>query len=125
MKPPLHRESKQHDAETLSVSLQTCCAYTNSALVEDGSRYGGNEFYYRVVEQYIEIDEATPDDLEKVAKILEALAEQFRTSAQIYRDYNGAISTHLWGEKAEAKEEEDEGELESYDVKTGKKIRKE
>ena len=114
-KPSLHRESKQHDAEAFAVSLQTCCAYENSALVEDGVCAGANEYYFRVAEHYVNIDEATPNDLEDVAKILETLAEQFRTCAKNIREFEGDDDD----ERMEARE------LESYDVKTGKQIRKE
>lgn len=82
----LHRKTKQEDSEALAVSLQTCCAYSNSALVEDGTCIGSNEYYYRVVEHYLEVDEATPADLEKVAKVLEALALQFRASAEAIKE---------------------------------------
>jgi hypothetical protein len=85
-KKPLHRKEKQDDAEALAVSLQTCCAYSNSALVEGGVCCGSNEFYFRVAEHYVEIDDAKPDDLEKVAKILEVLALQFRTFAENARE---------------------------------------
>lgn len=85
-KPPLHRKEKQDDVETLAVALQTCCAYSNSALVEDGVCCGSNEFYYRVAEHYVEVDEAKPDDLENVAKILETLALQFREFANNQRE---------------------------------------
>ena len=85
-KPPLHRKEKQDDAEALAVSLQTCCAYENSALVEDGICAGANEFYFRVAEHYVNIDDAKPKDLEDVARILEVLAEQFRTCAENIRE---------------------------------------
>lgn len=115
-KPPLHRQTKQADAESLAVQLQTCCAYSNSALIEDGICCGSNEFYYRVAEHYVEVEglesESTKrycDDLEKVAKVLDALAEQFRTFAENVRQEEGTTS-HIWGEKVEAKEDdEDEG----------------
>jgi len=81
----LHRQTKQDDIEALTICLQTCCAYSNSALVEDGTCIGSNEYYYRVVEHYLEIDEAKPADLEKVAKVLDALALQFRESAVLLR----------------------------------------
>jgi len=114
-KPPLHRQTKQADVESLAVQLQTCCAYSNSALIEDGICCGANEFYYRVAEHYVEIEglegESTKrycDDLEKVAKVLDALAEQFRTFAENVRQEEGTTS-HIWGEKAEAKDDDDEG----------------
>lgn len=84
MKSPLHRQTKQQDAESLAQSLITCCAFSNSALTEDGICDGANEYYYRVVEQYINIDDThdKPEDLERVAFILETLASQFRTAAE-------------------------------------------
>lgn len=81
MSKKLHRKEKQDDAETLAVALQTCCAYSNSALVEDGICLGSNEYFFRVAEHYVEVDDAKPADLEKVALILETLARQFRYSA--------------------------------------------
>lgn len=87
MSKKLHRKEKQDDAETLAVALQTCCAYVNSALVEDGVCLGSNEYYYRVVEHYVQLDDARPNHLEGVANILETLARQFRESAQNIRDY--------------------------------------
>lgn len=130
-KPPLHRKEKQDDAETLAVALQTCCAYSNSALVEDGVCCGSNEFYYRVAEHYCEVDEAKPEDLENVAKILETLAEQFRTFAENARQEEGTTSS-IWSSKDEDDDDErmEARELESrtpisYDVKTGKPIYKE
>lgn len=86
MSKPLHRQTKQEDAEGLALSLITCCAFSNSALTEDGICAGSNEYYYRVVEQYLEIDDAKPEDLEKVAKVLETLAEQFREFANNQRE---------------------------------------
>ena len=85
-KKPLHRKEKQDDAESLAIQLQTCCAYSNSALVEDGVCAGLNEYYFRVVEHYVEIDDAKPENLEDVAKILEVLALQFRTCAENIRE---------------------------------------
>lgn len=98
-KKPLHRKEKQDDAEELAIRLQTCCAYSNSALVEDGVCAGGNEFYFRVVEHYINIDDATPDNLDDVAKILEVLAEQFRSSAEVMRDFGDKRTSHIWSPK--------------------------
>lgn len=89
MSKPLHRKTKQEDAEALAVQLQTCCAYSNSALVEDGICCGANEYFFRVAEHYINIDDAKPDDLENVAKILDTLAEQFRTCAENVREFEG------------------------------------
>jgi hypothetical protein len=86
----LHRQTKQQDAEALAAVLQTCCAYSNSALVEDGTHLGSNEYFYRVVEQYLQIDDATPDDLENVAGILETLASQFREAALNIRNEQGS-----------------------------------
>lgn len=88
-KKPLHRKEKQDDAESLAVQLQTCCAYANSALVEDGVCAGVNEYFFRVVEHYVEIDDAKPADLENVAKILEVLAQEFRTCAENIREFEG------------------------------------
>ena len=95
-KPPLHRKDKQEDAEALAVSLQTCCAYANSALVEDGISCGDNEFYYRVAEHYVEIDGLESGNLkqytqalEETAKILDTLAEQFRTFIEEAKAYEG------------------------------------
>jgi hypothetical protein len=82
----LHRQTKQQDSEALAVSLQTCCAFTNSALVEDGVCCGSNEFYFRVAEHYCQIDEPQPIDLETTARVLEKLAEQFRTFAENARE---------------------------------------
>ncbi len=101
-KKPLHRKEKQDDAETLAVALQTCCAYSNSALVEDGVCAGANEYYFRVAEHYVEIDDAKPADLENVAKILEVLAEQFRTCAENIREFEGDDDD----ERMKAREEE-------------------
>jgi hypothetical protein len=98
-KKPLHRKEKQDDAEELAVALQTCCAYANSALVEDGICSGANEFYFRVVEHYVNIDDATPNNLEDVAKILEVLAEQFRNSAECLRDFEGDRMSHIHSPK--------------------------
>jgi hypothetical protein len=39
-----------------------------------------------VVEHYVEIDDAKPNHLEDVAKILEVLALQFRTCAENIRE---------------------------------------
>ena len=79
----LHRKTKQEDSEALAVSLRVCCAFSNSALVEDGVCCGLNEYYFRVAEHYLnDDDEAKPEDLEKVAKVLEALALQFRVFAE-------------------------------------------
>lgn len=86
MSKKLHRKEKQDDAESLAVSLQTCCAYSNSALVEDGICLGSNEYFFRVAEHYVEVDDAKPADLEKVAEILETLARQFRESANNIRE---------------------------------------
>lgn len=86
MSKKLHRKEKQDDAETLAVALQTCCAYANSALVEDGICLGSNEYFFRVAEHYVEVDDAKPADLEKVAEILETLARQFREFANNQRE---------------------------------------
>lgn len=104
MSKKLHRKGKQDDAETLAISLQTCCAYANSALVEDGVCLGSNEYYYRVVEHYVQVDDAKPADLDKVAEILETLARQFRESANNIReaDHNEDDDD----ERMEAREEE-------------------
>lgn len=99
MSKKLHRKEKQNDAEALAVELQTCCAYSNSALVEDGICLGSNEYYFRVVEHYIEVDDAPQEDLEKVADILETLARQFRESAQVMRDFGDKRTSHIWSPK--------------------------
>lgn len=99
MSKKLHRKEKQDDAETLAVALQTCCAYTNSALVEDGVCLGSNEYFFRVAEHYVEVDDAKPADLEKVAEILETLALQFRESAQTMRDFGDERTSHIWSKK--------------------------
>lgn len=78
----LHRQTKQEDSEALASALQVCCAFSNSALIEDGTCCGSNEYYFRVAEHYLNEDEAKPEDLEKVAKVLEALALQFRVFAE-------------------------------------------
>jgi hypothetical protein len=116
MKPPLHRESKQHDAEALALALINCCAFQNSALTEDGICCGANEFYYRVAEQYVKIDGLEEGNakqyieaLEQTAKVLDTLAEQFRTFAENVRQEEG-ITSHIWPDKAEAKEEDDDDE---------------
>jgi hypothetical protein len=101
-KKPLHRKEKQDDAEELAIRLQTCCAYSNSALVEDGVCAGANEYYFRVVEHYINIDDAKPNHLEDVAKILEVLAEQFRTCAENIKEFEGDDDD----ERMEAREDE-------------------
>lgn len=118
-KPPLHRQTKQADTESLAVQLQTCCAYSNSALVEDGVCVGSNEYYFRVAEHYCEVDDAKPADLENVAKILETLALQFREFANNQReaDHNEDDDD----ERMEARELESRTPI-SYDVKTGKPI---
>ncbi len=85
-KPPLHRESKQHDAEALALALINCCAFSNSALTEEGICVGSNEYYFRVAEHYCQIDEPQPIDLETTARVLEKLAEQFRTFAENARE---------------------------------------
>lgn len=103
----LHRKTKQEDAEQLAVSLQTCCAYDNSALVEDGICVGSNEFYYRVVEHYIEINQANAENLERVADILETLVIQFRESAGIMRDFDGDRSSHIWSKKEDDTQSDD------------------
>jgi hypothetical protein len=82
MNDPLHRHTKQEDAEALALALITCCAFSNSALTEDGICAGENEFYYRVAEHYCEIDEPKPIDLITTARVLETLAQQFRTFAE-------------------------------------------
>lgn len=84
MKNPLHRKTKQEDAESLALALIACCAYSNSALTEEGICVGSNEYYYRVAEHYINIDDThdKPEDLERVAFILETLAGEFRTCAE-------------------------------------------
>jgi len=82
MKDPLHRKTKQEDAEALGLALIACCAFSNSALTEDGICCGENEYYYRVAEHYCEIDEPKPIDLRTTAKVLETLALQFRTFAE-------------------------------------------
>ena len=109
----LHRKTKQEDSEALAVSLQTCCAFSNSALIEDGICCGSNEFYYRVAEHYVELEglEGEPtkrycEDLEKMAKVLEALAEQFRTFAENVRQEEG-ITSHIRSKKEKP---EDNGE---------------
>ena len=81
----LHRKTKQEDSEALASALQACCAFDNSALVEDDICIGSNEYYFRVAEHYVEVDggeEVTPADLEKVADVLTALALQFRVFAE-------------------------------------------
>jgi hypothetical protein len=91
MKNPLHRKTKQEDAEALGLALIACCAFSNSALTEEGICCGQNEFYYRVAEHYMNIDDThnRPEDLEQVAKVLDALAEQFRTFAENIKEERG------------------------------------
>ena len=111
MSDPLHRKSKQEDAEALALALVTCCAFSNSALTEDGVCCGANEFYFRVAEHYAEIEgldsehyKVYAENLEKVAKILDTLAEQFRTCAENVREAEHVEDDD--DERMEAREDE-------------------
>jgi hypothetical protein len=84
----LHRKTKQEDSEALALALINCCAFKNSALTEEGICVGSNEYYFRVAEHYCEIDEPSPLDLETTARVLEKLAEQFRTFAENLKEEN-------------------------------------